>query len=163
MALTEIGYFLSVQLVDGGDNVSVLRFEMTAATAAAAETDAAIILADLAAITDAVIRKYSLNWVWGEASFSFPAATVQVEDKASISVLLEGNDNKKANIKIPAPVIGIFTSPTGGGANVVDLSDTDLLNFFNNFTTGNQCLLSDGEVAASMVSGKRIHAKSNFG
>lgn len=163
MALTSVGFFLSVQLVDGGDNTSVLRYELTAADYATAVTDTAIILAALQAITDAVVRKYSINHVYGEAAFSFPAATVQVENKASITVLLEGNDNKKANIKIPAPVIGLFVDATGGGSNVVDLSDADLVTYFTLFTTGNECLLSDGEVADSMVSGKRIHAKSNFG
>jgi hypothetical protein len=163
MALTSVGFFLSVQLVDGGDNTSVLRYEMTAADYTTAVTDTAVILAALQAITDAVVRKYSINHVFGEAAFSFPAATVQVENKASITVLLEGNDNKKANLKIPAPVIGIFTNPTGGGSNVVDLSDADLVTYFTMFQTGNECLISDGEVADSMVSGKRIHAKSNFG
>lgn len=163
MALTSVGFFLSVQLVDGGDNTSVLRYELTAADYATAVTDTAIVLAALQAVTDGVVRKYSINHVYGEAAFSFPAATVQVENKASITVLLEGNDNKKANIKIPAPVIGIFVDTTGGGSNVVDLSDAALLAYFALFQTGNECLLSDGEVADSMVSGKRIHAKSNFG
>jgi len=90
-------------------------------------------------------------------------AGVENEDKASLTVLLTTGGGKKANHKIPAPKITIFTDITGPGANIVDVNDPDLLTYMALFGVGGKAYISDGEVMNSLLSGKRISAKSNNG
>lgn len=163
MALVDMGWFLAVTLVDNGANVTTLQFALRDATAAGAETDALAVLAALAAITNSVISDRYLKNKFSENALAYPAAGVENEDKASITCLLAGAGNKKANLKVPAPVIGLFTAASGGGANVVDLSDADLVTYTDLFKSGAECYISDGEDLVSLVSGKRISAKSNYG
>lgn len=163
MALVDMGWFLAVTLVDNGANVTTLQYALRPATAALAETDALAVIAALNAVTNSVISDRYLKNKWSENALTYPAAGVENENKASITVLLTGAGNKKANIKIPAPVIGIFTATEGGGANVVDLSDADLVTYTDLFKAAGECYISDGEDLSSLVSGKRISAKSNYG
>jgi len=163
MALTAGGFELKVSVVDNGGNISTLTYEMTAADHATALTDAVLITAALAAVTNSVIAAYAIRTLFIEDSFVYPAAGTENEDKASITVLLEGLGAKKANFKIPAPVIGIFQDIVGPGANVVDTKDTDLITYSNLFESGGEATISDGEVSDQMLNGKRISAKSNYG
>lgn len=163
MALVSQGWFLSVTMVDNGANVTTMQFALRSADAAAAATDSAAVIAALDACTDAVISDYYIKNKYSENSLAYPAAGIENENKASITVLLAGAGNKKANLKIPAPVIGLFTASSGGGANVVDMSDAALVTYLALFESGNECYISDGEDLVAGVSGKRISAKSNYG
>jgi len=136
---------------------------LTAADHATAVTDSATIVAALNAVSNAVISGYAIRTKMSENAFAYPAAGIENEDKASISVLLDGLGNKKANVKIPAPVIGLFTAASGAGANVVDISDPDLLTYLAIFESGNEATLSDGETMDVPLTGKRISAKANYG
>ncbi len=163
MALTTNGWWLQVTLIDNGGNVTTKRYELRSADATAAAADSAAVLAALDAITDSVVSAYRYGEEFLESAFAYPAAGVENENKASITALLDTNGAKKANIKIPAPVIGIFQNPTGPGANIVDVLDAALVTYGDLFKTGNECYISDGEDLDSLVSGKRISAKSNNG
>ncbi len=150
-------------LVDNGANVTTLQFALRSADATAAATDSSAVVLALEAISDSVISDYYIKHKYSETVLAYPAAGVENENKASITVLLAGAGNKKANIKVPAPVIGVFTAASGGGANVVDMSDVDLNTYIDLFKAGAECYISDGEDLVSGVSGKRISAKSNYG
>jgi len=163
MALVSMGWFLSATLVDNGANVTTLQFALRSADATEAATDSAAVIAALDAVTDSVISDYYIKNRYSENALAYPAAGIENENKASITALLAGAGNKKANIKIPAPVIGLFTAASGGGANVVDLSDADLVTYTDLFRSGNECYISDGEDLSALVSGKRISAKANYG
>ena len=163
MALVADGFELTVSLVDNGGNVSTLSYELVAADHATAVTDSAIIVAALVAITNAVVSGYAIRTKMSENAFAYPAAGIENEDKASISVLLDGLGNKKANVKVPAPVIGIFTAASGAGANVIDISDTDLLTYLAIFESDGECKISDGQTMDKALTGKRISAKANHG
>lgn len=163
MALTANGFDLTVTLVDNGGNNSTLTYNLIAADHATALTATAAVIAALNAVTNSVISGYNIRTKYSESAFAYPAAGIENEDKASISVLLDGLGNKKANIKIPAPVIGIFTSASGWGANVVDISDADLLTYLGLFEDGGECTISDGEYMDVPLTGKRVSAKSNTG
>ncbi len=163
MVLASQGWFLSVTLVDNGANVTTLQFALRSADATTAATDSSAIVLALGDITDSVISDYYIKHKYSETVLVYPAAGVENENKASITVLLAGAGNKKANIKIPAPVIGVFTAASGGGANTVDMSDVDLVTYLDLFKAGAECYISDGEDLVSGVSGKRISAKSNYG
>jgi hypothetical protein len=158
-----MGWYLSVTLLDNGGNVTTLQYALRSADATAAATDSAAVIAALNAVTDSAISDYYIKNRWSEDTLAYPAAGVENENKASITCLLSGAGNKKANLKIPAPVIGLFTASSGGGANVVDMSDAALVTYTDLFRTGNECTISDGEDLSAAVSGKRISAKSNFG
>lgn len=163
MALVSNGYWLTVSLADNGANVSTKRYQLTAADAATAATDVATILAALANVTDSVIVSYHYGLEYKEETVVYPAAGIENENKASITVLLDTGGGKKANHKIPAPKIGLFVAATGSSANIVDVSDTALTTYMAIFESGNQAYISDGETMASILSGKRISAKNNRG
>lgn len=160
MALAHAWYELTVSLGDNGANITTKRYRLRSADIATAVTDAAIVVAALDAVTNAVIVGYRISDVFHEGTVVYPAAGIENEDKASISVLLTTGGGKKANLKIPAPVIGIFNGATGAAANVVDTSDTDLNTYLDLFATGGEAYISDGEDYDSVQSGKRISAGS---
>ncbi len=162
MALVSTGYWLTVGIADAGAQVSTLEFQMTAPDAATAATDAATILAATNAVTDGVVVGYSIQERFEEDALVYPSGGEEIQNKASLTILLSGG-SKRANRKIPAPTIGIFTDISGPGRNVVDVSDAAILAWVALFETGNEALLSDGEVADRLLAGKRVHAKSNFG
>ncbi len=163
MAITSKGWELSVSLADNGANISTLQYKLRSADATEAATDTAAVIAALDAITDSVISDYYTKEHFSEDAMAYPAVGVQNEDKASITCLLTTGGGKKANLKIPAPVIGIFTAASGGGANTVDMSDVDLTTYLDMFKSTGECYISDGEDLSAGISGKRISAKSNFG
>lgn len=163
MALVSVGWWLTCSMVDNGGNTTTLRYQLRSADAAAAATDSAAVIAALNAVTNSVMARYAFGERYEENAFAYPAAGVENEDKASLTCLLTTSGQKKANLKVPAPVIGIFVDATGPGANVVDTSDVDLGTYVDLFKTGAECYISDGEDLDSLLSGKRISAKSNLG
>lgn len=162
MALVSTGYWMTVTIADAGADTSTLTFQMTAPDAATAATDSATVLAALNAITDGIIFGYSLQERFEENNVIYPSGGEEVENKVSFTFLL-ANSNKRANRKIPAPTIGIFDDISGPGRNVVDSTDADVVTFATLFESGNELLLSDGQNSQRLLSGKRVHAKSNFG
>ncbi len=162
MAIVSDGFAGSISVADNGGQVSTLQYELTAIDFIGAAADMVTILAALVGIIDGEVISYRVCEVFIENAITLPAAGVQIQDKASMTVSLVGGP-KKANIKVPTPKIIIFTGASGGGADVIDISDGALLVYIALFEAGNQALISDGEEVAALLSGKRIHAKSNFG
>lgn len=162
MALVSRGWFLTMGIVDCGGNQITKTWQLRSADAAAAAIDGAAIRAAFNAITGAVEVAYSIGERFEENSISYPAAGVENENKASLTLLLT-TGNKKANIKIPAPVIGIFMNATGPGANVVDILDVDLNTYTDVFKDAAEAYVSDGEDLDFLLSGKRVHSKSTKG
>lgn len=158
MAIVSRGYYGTMTMADNGGNQITKTWTMTAADAATAATDWAIIKAAFNAITDAVEVASSLGERFENDSITYPAAGVNNQDKASITVRLT-TGNKKANLKIPAPVIGIFSADTGPAADKVDILDADLNTYLDIFETGNEATLSDGEILDDPLYGRRISAK----
>lgn len=162
MALVSDTYGLSIVLKDTGGNPTTMAFELTAATAAAAETDALAIIAVLNPVTDAEIVSYRVWHKFIEDAFSLPAAA-EVEKKASIVALISGESEKTCNIKIPAPNVGIFQGTEGEAFNLVDIADTALLSYLLVFQTAGEATISDGEVMGAPLRGKRISVGSRKG
>lgn len=166
MALASVGWYLSVVLADNGGNKSTLRYDLTAADAATAATDASTIMTELGPVTDAAIVGYSLGERFEEDTTFYGSG--EIENIASISARIDSADQKWATIKIPAPAAGIFKAASGPDYNLVDVADADLVAYLNLFATGNEALLSDGEAlvspgTAGNVTGKRIHRGSRRG
>jgi len=167
MALVTQGYEAAVSLVDNGGNVSSLQYNLVSADFATAVTDTATVIAALKAVTNCVVLGYAIKEVFLEDAFAYPAAGIEIEDKASITVKLEGAGIQRANLRIPGPKIGIFTAATGGGANIVDVSDADLNTYVGLYkTTGGVATISDGEKVADttpILSGRRVSVASTRG
>lgn len=149
--------------MDNGGQQSVMQFDMVSATYGTAQASMALIVTALKALTNSKVPGYTVHAKFAEDNFILPGEVAQNENKASLTVSLAGG-NKKANIKIPAPVIGMFAGTEGGAANRVNTLYAPLLTYINYFTlAGNKAYVSDGERVDILLSGKRIHAKSGLG
>lgn len=165
MALVPKGFELSISLVDNGANTTTLSWEANTAVVTdftIAQTQRDLLVADLVAITDAVISGTRLTEVEYEDSLAYPAAGVENENKASITYLIDGTTDK-GNLQIPAPKIGVFVNPSGPSANVVDVGETIVTNYCDNFRVSGGWFVSDGQSLITVLKGKRISAKNNNG
>ena len=167
MALVAGGFDLYVTLIDAGGDTATLKYALVAADAAAAATATATILTRLNLVTDAVVKAYSIIERFIEDALVLPATNVQIENRAKVVSLLDGDPTKTATVYIPAPVTGIFQGGPGTPAfNIVDLLDTDLLNYMDTWmVTGALATLSDGEFLAdnTLLAGERTHRRSAHG
>lgn len=161
MALAKTGYNVSATLEDTGANRSTMQFFAAPGEALAdVVTAAGVLVGRLAAITDAGIVSYRVTEVYEDA-----AATPGGEIENQALLVVDTDDGKKALMRIPAPVAGIFAAASGPNYNVVDILDAALLTYIGSFeaSAGVDFLVSDGQTVAALVSGKRIHRGSNKG
>jgi len=167
MAITSDGWKGTVTLVDNGADVSTLRYDLVAADAADAAAAMADVIAALDAVTDAVIGSWSVGEHYSEKSLSLPANGVQVQNQAIVSVQIYGNPVKRAQFRIPAPVVGIFGGSSGEAADTIDPGDADLQTYGALFGNGGVATISDGETIAGISTatarGHRMHRASNKG
>lgn len=167
MALASAGFKLVVSLIDAGRDQSNLTYDLVAATYADAVTASGTILGLLDAVTDGVVKSYSIIEKYVEGSLVLPAGTVEMENRAVITCQINANPLKTATVVIPAGVIGLYQSTTGAGHNLIDVNDADLLAYLNIWqVSGALAQLSDGEYlddTAVIVSGKRSHRSNSNG
>lgn len=165
MALVSDGFTLQVVLIDSGANTAVRRYELVAGTAAQAVLDAADILVDLQALTDAVVSAYSITNRFVENALALPAAGIHVENQALVVVNLEGSAVDKGKFSIPAPVANLFTGVTGPNSNQVNTAYAPLVEFVANYgSLGNNLMtISDGQHADGISRGYRRHIASSKG
>lgn len=156
---------LLVTLVDNGANETVKSYELQAANAADAATDSAAIMAALANVTDAVIKRYTINHVFVENALVLPASGVENQNQAILTVQLASDPTKTGTLVIPAASPGDFVSASGENANVVDTGDAGINAYVDLFTTTNEAYMSDGELADVSLAfkGVRRHVKSRYG
>jgi hypothetical protein len=168
MALSSIGFFANLTLTDSGGNTSTLRYKLTSEDIETAVTDAGTIVTALNAITDAVITGYSVGQAYEEDSAFLAAEGVQIENVAVVTARIDDPEEKWAQLRVPAPNVGIFLAATGKKSNLVDPADSALVTYLNLFVAAGICTLSDGEHlispgTAGNVDGKRIHRASRKG
>lgn len=165
MAFLDANFGATFTFLDGGSNTTTRDYEMDAdiVTYDDAVAAAEAMLADLEALTDAEISNYRVYRNRNEGTLVIPAATVQVENCLSLTVLLTAAGNKKANLNVPAPKIGAFIASTGPQANIANTGATIVTNFTDNFLIAGAFTVSDGEEIARVLDGKRVHKKSNKG
>lgn len=162
MAYVANGFFMSVTLVDNGNNQTVKTYDLQGADLSEATANAGTVLTNLALVTDATIKGYSIGSKFTNDAFTFPAAGVHIEDIALISLSITDDPTKTATIAIPAPKAGCFVATSGAGANVVE-NDAPVTAYWEMFKPAAQAYLSDGETAEIFQSGKRIHRGSRRG
>lgn len=165
MAIVTAGYELSVTLADNGANQSTLSWEANSAVVTdftIAQTQRDNLVTDLLAISDCIFISSRLAEVQYNDSIAYPVAGVEIENKASITYLIDGTKDK-GNLKVPAPNQDIFVNPTGPSANVVDVGDPLVTNYCDNFRVTGGWFVSDGQSLITVLKGKRISAKNNNG
>lgn len=136
---------LTVTLVDNGAKESTLLYALRAADHAAATTAAGLILAAIANVSAAVVKSYALSEVFVENALALPAGGVRVAEYANVTVVIDGFPNKVANLRIPAPLAGVFLAATGTNARIVDVTDADLQAYATMFGAAGPAFISDGE------------------
>ena len=168
MAIVTAGFEATVTLVDSEGSSSVLRYDLVAATFAAALTATQALVTDLQAVSDGVVRSYFVGEKYSEDALVLPAG-VEIEKRAIITATIAGAvPVKYANIIIPAPTQGIFVSATGPNARVVDTNDADAIQYLSNFEAGANAYVSDGESIMDSASpgnwsGHKAHRGSRRG
>jgi len=171
MAIVTEGFEITVSVADNGGNVSTLTYvcdPVTVVDFATAQTAEISIRGALAAVTDSVVVGSSIKEKRYNNAIVLPATGVQNENKASVTLQIEGQ-NKKANMKIPAPKATLFNGTSGEAADQIDVTDALLTTYFGNFLPAGYFTLSDGEKVSTdpngngIIVGKRIHAKNNNG
>lgn len=149
MALVHERFVLAVTWQDSGNDQMKQSYELQGADIAAATTNAAALIAVLAAASDAKIVGYAIQDVFAENAFApFVGDTVKVAVQADISVLLDGYANKRASIVIPAPKNAVFQATTGEGSDIVSATSGLVTGIVNQFKDAAAALLSDGEKVA---------------
>jgi len=165
MAFVTAGYGVTVSYTDAGANQVTRDYvcDSTVTDMDGAVAAAGLILPDVIALSDASIPKYRIYQEVVNDAFALPAATVQIENTASMTLLLADLGSQKANLNMPAPKIGAFVSNIGPQQNILNTGATIVTDFTNNFTSAGKFSLSDGEKASGILNGKRVHKKSSKG
>lgn len=165
MALVPVGngsgFWGTVTLIDTQNDKSTLEYELTSTTHAEAITDMDEILSSLAEVTNASVSTVSISYRRERDDFAFPAIVCNNSEKARVVVQLVGS-TKKAVIDIPAPKNAIFVAATGAQNAIVNTTNTELIDYINNFQTGGEAFISDGETSDFAVRGERVTARKGM-
>ena len=162
MAIVPGRWFTVVNFRDNNNNNTMRRYELNAADSAAATVIQTALLAALGNMTQCAIPSYYTYQEEIENALTLPGANVEVQNIAELLFDIVGAPNKSARINVPAPPIGIFVAVSGAGAKIVDTGDPAVMAFRDLFLN-DQIFVSDGELAATLISGKRIHRASRDG
>lgn len=161
MAFVVERYEAKFTLVDSKGKRTTRSFQMNSASISVAETQAISIRDRLGIVSNCAIESYYVGKVFTNNAFALPASA-DIENQLTISAPILGNAKKRADISIPAPDISNFQSTSGEGRNKPNFAATYLDLFLTMFTTGQQCLIADGEnIVKSDLKGKRIHKSTN--
>lgn len=165
MAFVVTGYGTTITYVDAGVNPAPREYNCDSTVTDMDGAIAAVgaLLPDVIAFTDAGIPKYRIWMEVTNDAFTLPASTVQVENTASMTVLLAALGSEKGNLNMPAPKIGAFVAPLGPQQNIVNTTATIVTDLIANFTSAGKFSISDGEKASGILNGKRVHKKSSRG
>jgi len=170
MALAIEFYEATFLLVDKGNNSTTRTYRLRAVDddgdISALITALQDMATDLAAVSDAAIKKASLTAVYVDGTgFAIPTVG-EVENNARITAQIYGDPLDSATIEIPAPKDTIFVGAAGTtNYNVVDFADPALTGFLGNFVGASSAwLVSDGEsISLNGAKGKRVHHRSSKG
>lgn len=169
MPLVSDGFDLIVKLADTGGKTFPMPYQLVAADYAAATAAATTIIGRLNALTDMVVSGYSLSERFIEDALAFPTAPpVEGENKARLVLQIYDQPTKKVTVHIPGAIGLLYQAISGPGWDSVDLSYPPLAAYLTTWHPGGLATISDGENVAltpnnGLLSGKRIHTKSNFG
>lgn len=164
MALVVAGFYVTYQFVDNSGKSTHRRFQLAATDMAGAVTAEGTLRPLVLALTDCPLKSYQLGVVYSEDALTLPAVGVQNENVGHLHMPIYAKPRKSATWDIPGAKIGLFTATTGPGADIMDMTNSDTLNFIGAIGNGGQAKISDGEVVTAVgASGKRSHKKNRNG
>lgn len=170
MAIVPGRWFLMVNLIDNGRNITSRRFQLVVDEEAEdpaldASSAATAFIAAYMATTDAALVSHFHYQEHIEDALVIPASGVQIEDNALLLFSIDGYPQKTATMAIPAPKPTIFNATSGAGANIIDTADAAVMALRDTMLANSDPLvyLSDGELVDGLISGKRIHRASRRG
>lgn len=153
MALVSTGWVLWVNLLGRSGRPSSKFYNLTSADAAAASTDAAAILAALAAVSGGVVAAYRVYENFEENALSIAAAAVNESEVATMSCFIEDQGDKKADYGIPMPLDAIRVATVGANRRRINTANAAVLAYHALFQTGGEATISDGETAGGLIDG----------
>ena len=167
MALVQLKWIAEVGLADNSGDISPRFYEAPLAAFAdfaAFQLGFNTLLTALNNMTDSVVANYRLSAGFVENALVLPLSGVENENRALLSGKIVGDPTDSATQTIPAATPGIFVSPSGPGANVVDTGDGAVTTWIGLFDATGPWTVSDGESGdAATVKGTRSHSKNSNG
>jgi len=160
MAFVAGRWFTVIKFMETSRKVTTRRYEQSApADYAAAQTAALALVTDFAAVTDAEILSYHVYQENDEDTVVVPSAA-EIQNEALLSFSIISSPNKFGTVAIPAAKASIFSGATGPQYDIVDIEDSNVAAFADNWLLDDLYWLSDGETADALEGGKRRHRKS---
>lgn len=157
------GWYIGLSLMDNQGDITNIEYETVATSEAEAQVILDGIYAAFVLLSQSMIVGTTISKRLVESAPAYNAGADN-STKARTTVLLSGG-TKKATFTIPAPVEGLFTAPSGPNNNVVDVTNTNLLDlmaWFGDQAPGNGALISDGETIDSPIAGRRVSVKKGM-
>jgi len=156
------GFFLTVQMIDRNEDPTSKEYELDVADFAEALGAATEMVGDLMLVSDCEIVGYHIGQRYVENAIVVPSVG-EAQTKARLIIRLAGG-NEKATIDIPAPKETLFMALTGKANKVIDVTNTDLLDFLANFEAAGTSFISDGEkmAASGLLEGRKVSVASGF-
>lgn len=167
MTLVQLKWRCSVNFMESSGKTVVRIYEAPAANFADSaafegflQTAVTGFLAQLNALTDAVISSYTIEQVFVEDALTLPTGGVENQNEAFLSFKIEDDPTDSGNLSIPAATDSIFISATGSGRDIVDTADAALVLWVGRFD-GGELTVSDGEyVDLQTLRGVRRNVRS---
>jgi len=161
MADSTQGWFISMTLIDGGLQKSVVTLELAGATAANAQTGASALVAAYQAITNSIVVGYHLINKRSVDGADPTTATGLNAIQAQLTASVYGNPLKSGSLVVVNPVVGVRQSETPGDVGYinVDLQDAALgtyVDLFKNAAGVGGALFSDGEKVLALTAGQIV-------
>lgn len=159
-------FTVAVTMVDAGLDEFIRTRALKGADHTAALASAAAYVAELVDVTGCSVSHYDVSTRYINDTFVAPLTGVQKENQAIMAVRLTTSPLKQATVAIPGALDSIFVGGPGSDAyNVVDLTDSNLTAYMNQYLAAGSVYLSDGEsmAASGIVAGKRRHVRSRRG
>ena len=161
MALTNAGFEGTDILGAKNDKTRTIRlkFDGTVVTDyAEAVTAMTAFLADLAGVSAGVVKSYTITGRAIEDAYNRPASDeAEWRDTAIVTIDIEDQPLKTANIQIPMPLLAIMRGTAGALMDEVDTADPALINYVANWRPTNGLTISDGEKAGLVIyNGRRL-------
>lgn len=166
MALVQNKFSVVVSFMETSGNVVTREYfaDATIVDFAGLATAWALMLPDVAAMSDAVISGYTYKVGYIENALTLPTAA-ENNNQGLFTGKVFGDPTESAIVSVPAIKPALMVAATGKGFDVIDISDAAVIGFINHFTDGaaeSTWVISDGEQwQAGSVSGRRRNTKSN--
>ena len=154
------GYFATVTVMDTGEETATLTVSLRSADEATAEIDMTTWITNFRLVSKCEVVGYNLQRRFVNNAIAVPAAA-QIQEKARVAYRL-ADTSKYETLDIPAPQPTIFMDVVGAASEIVDVTDTQLLNYTNLYKAAGIAFISDGEDLESISRGERVSTRKGM-